>query len=59
MLALDVLSADMTALLYALAFFAFVLAAVFSWPWRNWHFLVSVGLALWMFVQAYNAVAVA
>ena len=57
MLALNTLSPTITALFFIVAFAGFVVAAVFSWPWRSWNFCVAVGLAAWMFVNAWNAVA--
>ena len=59
MLALSPLGSTVTAILFVLSFIAFVLAAV-GWTYTRWstHHLVALGLALWMFVLAWNAVAV-
>lgn len=57
MLALNTMSPEFTAIFFIVALVGFVVAAVFSWPWRSWNFCVAVGLAAWMFVLAWNAVA--
>jgi hypothetical protein len=56
MLALDALSAEVTAIFYVLAVVAFVMAAV-GWSHARLSNLVAIGLALYVFPQAWNAVA--
>jgi ABC-type dipeptide/oligopeptide/nickel transport system permease component len=58
MLALDALSAEVTAIFYILAVVAFVLAGM---NWSRWgdSNLVAIGLALYVFPQAWNALAAA
>jgi hypothetical protein len=58
MLAMSPLSPTVTAVFFALSFIAFVLAA-FGWSTWRMSNLVAIGLALYMFVLAWNAVAVA
>ncbi|MEX0665606.1 MAG: hypothetical protein WD598_12690 [Acidimicrobiia bacterium] len=58
MLALSALGATVTAILYVLSFAAFVMAAV-GWSHARLSNLVAIGLALYVFVQAWNAVAAA
>lgn len=57
MLALDALSADITAVFYLVAFIALVIGAVLALPVRSALFWVASGLAVWMFVNAWNALA--
>ena len=57
MLAISTLSAGWTALFYGIAFVAAAIAAFFSWPWRQWHFMLAVALAAFFFVQVWNALA--
>jgi hypothetical protein len=58
MLALGAMSATVTAIFYILAVVAFVLAGM---NWSKWadSNLVAIGLALYVFPQAWNAVAAA
>ena len=58
MLALSQLSADATAALYVIAFFALAVAAVIAWVQRATVIaLVATGLALTTLVAAWNACA--
>jgi hypothetical protein len=57
MLAISTMSAGWTAFFYIVALIAAGLGAFFSWPWRQWHFWVAVSLAVYFFVQAWNAFA--
>ena len=57
MLAISTMSAGWTAFFYIIAFVAAAVAAFFSWPWRQWHFWIALSLAVYFFVQAWNAFA--
>jgi hypothetical protein len=57
MLAISTMGAGWTALFYGIAFVAAGIAAFFSWPWRQWHFMLAVALAAFFFVQVWNALA--
>ncbi len=57
MLALSALGAEVTAILLVLSFVAFVLGAIGFALHSKVSNLVALGLALYMFVLAWNAVA--
>lgn len=62
MIAVHSMSAGAQAVLYFIAFAAFLIAAFVAWfvePKLIWATLVAVGLAAWMFVLLYNALALA
>ena len=57
MLALDTMSPEAVALFFVVAFVALVVAVVLALPWRNPIFFIALGLASWMLVNAWNALA--
>lgn len=62
MIAVHSMSAGAQAVFFFLAFLGFLVAALFAWvvqPRLIWATLVALGLALWMFVLFYNALALA
>lgn len=58
LLAISTLSPDFTAALLLFAFIFLVVAAILALPFRTPLFWLATGLAVWMFVQAWNALAV-
>ncbi len=50
------MSNEATVIFLFVAFIAFIVCAVLSWPWRNFGFFLGIGLAAWVLPELWTAI---